>query len=163
MAVKPTNVVLSPSAPKVLASKPIQLNNLNVSLLVTSNIINERNGGYENVEEVFSIAQPTANLLSKLDSLSPSNVKGDGKSCPTLCHVSSLTLPIAMDGLIVAIQTQAEYLGKKKSWTRKIVLLTNGECPFEPEHWEAAVQKMDDFGVSLTVVSVLHLNVFNRR
>ncbi|XP_006454821.1 hypothetical protein AGABI2DRAFT_148177 [Agaricus bisporus var. bisporus H97] len=104
---------------------------------VTSNIINERNGGYENVEEVFSIAQPTANLLSKLDSLSTSNVKGD-----------------AMDGLIVAIQTQAEYLGKKKSWTRKIVLLTNGECPFEPEHWEAAVQKMDDFGVSLTVVGV---------
>lgn len=71
---------------------------------------------------------------------------------------SWLILIIAMDALIVAIETQAEYLRSKKSWTRKIVLLTNGECPFEPEYWERTVQKMDDYGVSLTVVSVFYFN-----
>jgi ATP-dependent DNA helicase 2 subunit 2 len=68
---------------------------------------------------------------------------------------------IAMDALIVAIETQAEYLRTKKTWTRKIVLLTNGECPFDREYWERTVQKMDDYGVSLTVVSVLCFNFPN--
>ena len=37
------------------------------------------NGGYHNVEEYISIAQPNAKTLAQLDELKPSSVSGDGK------------------------------------------------------------------------------------
>jgi ATP-dependent DNA helicase 2 subunit 2 len=43
----------------------------------TSNIINERNGGYDNVNEYIPIGQPNAAILSKIDALEPSEVSGD--------------------------------------------------------------------------------------
>jgi hypothetical protein len=50
------------------------------STIDTDNIINEKNGGYENVSEYIPIAQPTAATLSKLDELQPSSVIGDRAS-----------------------------------------------------------------------------------
>lgn len=61
-------------------------------------------------------------------------------------------LTSAIDGLIVGIETQDMYLTKKRSWTRKIVLVTDGESPMEVEEWEAIVKKMTSLNVSLTVV-----------
>ncbi len=52
----------------------------------------------------------------------------------------------------MGIETQDRVLGNKKTWTRKIVLLTDGESPMEVEDWEATVQKMNALNVSLTVV-----------
>src|SRR3984885_11402466 len=49
---------------------------------------------------------------------------------------------LAIDALIVGIETQAEYLASKKTWTRKIVIVTDGESPIEIEDWEATVNKM---------------------
>ena len=63
-----------------------------------------------------------------------------------------LTLGLAIDALIVAIETQDRFLGNKKTWTRKIVILTDGENPMEIEDCEATVKKMNDLGISLTVV-----------
>ncbi|KAJ3563470.1 hypothetical protein NP233_g8920 [Leucocoprinus birnbaumii] len=103
----------------------------------TDNIVNSKNGGYEHVEEYIPIAQPNAGTLAKLDELRPSSVAGD-----------------AVDSLIVGIETQADYLQSRKTWTRKIVLLTNAESPLELEDWEATVKKMDDLGISLTVIGV---------
>ncbi|KAG6831636.1 hypothetical protein H0H92_008713 [Tricholoma furcatifolium] len=102
----------------------------------TDNKINEANGGYEHVSEYIPIAQPNAATLSKLDMLKASDQCGD-----------------PVDALIVGIEAQAAYLGSKK-WTRKIVLVTDGESPIEVEDWEATAEKMNSTGVSLTVVYV---------
>lgn len=59
---------------------------------------------------------------------------------------------IAIDALIVGIETQDRFLGNKKTWTRKIVLLTDGENPMEIEDWEATVKKMNELDISLAVV-----------
>ncbi|KAF9457458.1 SPOC like C-terminal domain-containing protein [Collybia nuda] len=103
----------------------------------TSNIINEKNGGYDHVSEYIPISQPNAGTLSKIDALRPSEVSGD---------------PI--DALIVGIETQAQYLASKKSWTRKIVMVTDGENSIEVEDWEATVQKMNILTISLTIIGV---------
>ena len=60
----------------------------------------------------------------------------------------------AIDALIVAIETQAVHLANKKSWTRRIVLLTDGENPIEIEDWEATVSKMQDLNIGFTVMYV---------
>lgn len=73
---------------------------------------------------------------------------------PSHPQCSDLCPDLAIDALIVGIETQAEYLSNKKTWTRKIVLLTNAECPIEIEDWEKTVKKMDALNISLTIVSV---------
>lgn len=62
--------------------------------------------------------------------------------------------PTAIDALIVGIETQARYLGKKKTWTRKVVLVTDGNSEIETEDWEATVDKMNEMNVKLTIVGV---------
>lgn len=59
---------------------------------------------------------------------------------------------LAIDALIVGIETQDIYLEKKRTWTRKIVFVTDGESPMEVEEWEAIVKKMSSLNVLLTVV-----------
>lgn len=61
-------------------------------------------------------------------------------------------MPPAIDALIVGIETQDIYLEKKRTWTRKIVLVTDGESPMEIEEWEAIVKKMSSLNILLTVV-----------
>ncbi|KIJ21356.1 hypothetical protein PAXINDRAFT_123034 [Paxillus involutus ATCC 200175] len=103
----------------------------------TDNIINGKNGGYDHVAEYIQIGQPNAGTLAKLDELRASETAGD---------------PI--DALIVGIETQDVYLEKKRTWTRKIVIITDGENPMEIEDWEATVRKMASLNISLTVVGV---------
>ncbi|KAF9242344.1 SPOC domain-like protein [Melanogaster broomeanus] len=103
----------------------------------TDNIINEKNGGYDYVSEFIAIGQPNASTLAKLDELRASETAGD---------------PI--DALIVGIETQDVYLEKKRTWTRKVVLVTDGESPMEIEDWEATVKKMASLNIFLTVVGV---------
>jgi ATP-dependent DNA helicase 2 subunit 2 len=62
---------------------------------------------------------------------------------------------LAIDALIVAIETQNDYLSSKKTWTRKITLITDGENPIEIEDWEATVKKMDELSIGLTIMWVL--------
>ncbi|KAK0208010.1 SPOC domain-like protein [Desarmillaria ectypa] len=103
----------------------------------TDNIVNQNNGGYENVSEYIYIAQPNAATLAKLDRLEPSETTGDPIDC-----------------LIVGIETQANYLGSKTTWTRKIVLVTDGENPMEIEDWQATVKKLNDLDIALTIVGI---------
>ncbi|KAF8971598.1 SPOC domain-like protein [Flammula alnicola] len=103
----------------------------------TQNIVNAANGGYENVLEYIPIAQPNASTIAKIDALQPSTTSGD---------------PI--DALIVGVETQARYLANKKTWTRKVVIVTDGESPIEVEDWEATVNKMDSLNVILTIVGI---------
>ncbi|KAF9480417.1 SPOC domain-like protein [Pholiota conissans] len=103
----------------------------------TRNIVNAANGGYDNVLEYIPIAQPNSNTITKIDALEPSSVSGD-----------------PVDALIVGIETQAKYLVNKKTWTRKIILVTDAESPIELEDWEATAKKMNQLNVSLTVVGI---------
>lgn len=59
----------------------------------------------------------------------------------------------------MAIETQAQYLAKKKTWTRKIVLVTDGQSEIETEDWEATVDKMNDLDIRFTVVLVSVLSL----
>ncbi|KAI0770992.1 SPOC domain-like protein [Trametes elegans] len=103
----------------------------------TNNIVHDENGGYEHVSEYIPIAQPNATTLAKLQALEPSTVVGD-----------------PLDALIVAIETQDQFLGNKKTWTRNVCILTDGENPIEVEDWEATVKRMNDLNVHLTIVGV---------
>ncbi|KAG1738615.1 SPOC domain-like protein [Suillus paluster] len=103
----------------------------------TDNLVHEKNGGYNHVTEFIPIAQPNASTLAKLDALQPSETSGD---------------PI--DALIVGIETQNTYLEKKRTWTRKIVIITDGQSPMEIEDWEATVKKMNALNIALTVIGI---------
>ncbi|KIP04439.1 hypothetical protein PHLGIDRAFT_15192 [Phlebiopsis gigantea 11061_1 CR5-6] len=102
----------------------------------TSNIVNRKDGGYEHVYEFVPIGTPTAATIAKINSICPAEEIGD-----------------PVDALIVGVETQDRYLGNKKTWTRKIVMLTDGENPIELEDWEVAIDKMNDLKIKLTVVS----------
>ncbi|KAI0321008.1 SPOC domain-like protein [Amylostereum chailletii] len=103
----------------------------------THNVVNDKTGDYEYVTEYIPICQPNASTLSKLAALTPSETIGD---------------PI--DALVVGIETQHNYLASKKTWTRKMVLLTDGENPIEVEDWETIVEKMKALDILLTVVGI---------
>ncbi|TCD60796.1 ATP-dependent DNA helicase II subunit 2 [Steccherinum ochraceum] len=103
----------------------------------SNNAIHEKDGGYEHVSEFIPIGQPNAGTLAKLNTLEPSTEIGD---------------PI--DAIIVGIETQDKYLAKKKTWTRKMVLLTDGRNPIEIEDWEATAGKMNDLSIHLIIVGI---------
>ncbi|KAF9652062.1 SPOC domain-like protein, partial [Thelephora ganbajun] len=105
--------------------------------VVTQNILNERGDGYEHVYEYIPIAQPNSNTIAKLNALRATDMCGD---------------PI--DALIVAIETQHIYLSSKKTWTRKIVILTDGESPIELDEWENTAQAVNDRNIALTIIGV---------
>ncbi len=50
------------------------------------------------------------------------------------------------------METQAKYLISKKTWTRKMVLLTDGESPIEIEDWEATAGKMNERNIRFAIV-----------
>ena len=60
----------------------------------------------------------------------------------------------AIDAIIIGIETKDKYLAKKKTWTRKIVLLTDGENPIELGDWEETAKKINDLGIITTIMQV---------
>lgn len=58
----------------------------------------------------------------------------------------------ALDAIIVGFETQDKYLGNKKTWTRKMVLLTDGESPINLEDWELTADKIKSLAVITTIV-----------
>ncbi|KAI9512304.1 SPOC domain-like protein [Russula earlei] len=103
----------------------------------TDNVVNRTDGGYDNISEFLPIAQPSADTLSKLATLQPSNVSGD-----------------PVDALVVGAETLNNYLRTKRSWTGKIVLLTDGESPIHIEKWELIARKLTSFNFRITIIGV---------
>ncbi|KAJ7674432.1 SPOC like C-terminal domain-containing protein [Mycena rosella] len=104
----------------------------------TRNILNKRmKGGYDRVLEYIPVAQPNAGTLAKLDALEPSDEAGD-----------------PLDALIVAIETQDDYLGSKKTWTRKLVLVTDGESPIEVEDLPETINRINKLEIAMTIVGI---------
>lgn len=63
----------------------------------------------------------------------------------------------------MAAETQQQHLATKKTWTRKIFLVTDGESPIEEEDWDKIVAKLELYNVHLTIVLVsfsLSLSVY---
>ncbi|KAJ7171774.1 SPOC domain-like protein [Mycena crocata] len=104
----------------------------------TRNILNKRmKEGYERVEEYIPIAQPNAATLAKLDALQPSDEAGD-----------------PLDALIVAIETQDDHLGSKKTWSRKMVLVTDGDNPIEVTDLPETINRINKLDIALTIVGI---------
>ena len=68
--------------------------------------------------------------------------------------MSTFSSVSAIDAIIVAIETQDDYLKKKKTWTRKMVVLTDGESPMEVEDWELTVKKIKELQIITTIMWV---------
>lgn len=66
----------------------------------------------------------------------------------------------AFDALVVAAAVQQRYLNKK-AWTRKVILVTDGESPMELTDTEGTAKKLNEFGVKLTIVYVLNFDTPN--
>ena len=118
----------------------------------TDNIVNSADGGYDNVSEFIPIAQPTADTLTKLASLQASDVAGDRLSFSPCSSLTSLTPCSAIDALIVGAETLSNYLRTKRTWTGRIVLLTDGESPMEIENWESIAKKLSKFEYRITIM-----------
>ncbi|KAJ7451138.1 SPOC domain-like protein [Mycena latifolia] len=104
----------------------------------TKNILNKRmKDGYERVEEYIKIGQPNAGTLAKLDALEPSDDAGD-----------------PLDAVIVAIETQDDHLASKRTWTRKLVLVTDGENPIEVDDLPETINRINKLDISMTIVGI---------
>ncbi|KAG8758277.1 ATP-dependent DNA helicase II subunit 2 [Ceratobasidium sp. 423] len=105
----------------------------------TQNVVEDAHPGegYTHIVEYIPIAHPTPATLSKIAAITPSTHFGD---------------PI--NGIIVAIQTQSEYLIRKPSWSRRMVLVTDAETPLEIEDWEATVDKINELAINTTIIGV---------
>ena len=65
----------------------------------------------------------------------------------------------AIDGLIVALSMQKDEIGSKKTWTRKVVLVTDGENPLEVDDGdlEGTVKTINDWHVNTVIMCVKSL------
>lgn len=61
---------------------------------------------------------------------------------------------LAVDALIVAAETLSNYLRTKRTWTGRIVLLTDGESPIQIEEWELIAKKLSSFNFRITIMYV---------
>ena len=68
--------------------------------------------------------------------------------------LKSFTLILAVDALIVGAETLSNYLRTKRTWTGKMVLLTDGESPIEIEKWESIAKKLSGFNFRITIMCV---------
>ncbi|KAG8856720.1 ATP-dependent DNA helicase II subunit 2 [Serendipita sp. 411] len=105
----------------------------------TKNQINDsRPEEYYNVVEYIKIAHPTPATLTQLSRLKPSKeTNGD-----------------PLDGLIVAIDAQNKFLASKPSWTRKLILVTDGENPIETAEYKQTVEAMNNNKVVTSIVGI---------
>lgn len=60
----------------------------------------------------------------------------------------------AIDGLIVALFTQNQFLEKKRTWTRKAVIITDGQNPMEVEDDDLSgtITKVNEYNVDLSIM-----------
>ncbi|KAJ1310918.1 hypothetical protein OPQ81_009430 [Rhizoctonia solani] len=123
----------------------------------TNNIVEDAHPGegYTNIVEYIPITHPTPFTLSKIAAIAPSTHFGDRefRSCIKDSKLS-IGLFQPSNGIIVAIQTQSEYLIRKPSWTRRMVLVTDGETPLEIEDWEATTEKINELAINMTIIGV---------
>ena len=118
------------------------------------NCVNRDHGGYDHVTEYIPIGQPTAHTLDLVSAIRPHKTVGDRRSYPSQPASDIEDNHPAIDGLIVGIQTQEEYLVKKRTWTRKMVLITDGENPVITSDWQDTASKLDELEIKLAIVSV---------
>lgn len=105
----------------------------------TRNIINdERPDEYLHVTEYIDIAHPTPDTLAKISALKPSSdTEGD-----------------PLDGVIVALNAQNNFLASKPSWSRKLIIVTDGENPIATSDYKSTIETMNQNEVITSVVGV---------
>jgi ATP-dependent DNA helicase 2 subunit 2 len=68
--------------------------------------------------------------------------------------LTNFTSCLAIDALIVGAETLSNYLRTKRSWTGRLVLLTDGESPIQIEKWESIAKKLSSFNYRITIMYV---------
>ena len=56
------------------------------------------------------------------------------------------------------METQDRFLKSKKSWTRKMYLVTDADSPIELDEWKTTVEKMNSVDLIFTIMFVSFLN-----
>lgn len=144
----------------------------------TDNVVNEDKGGYNHVSEYIPIAQPNISTLAKLQQLRASqDCTGDRELTFEIQNGSFSDMRYeAIDAIIVGIQTQRKYLTitkkkkeeekkkqkkkkqkkkqeqEQKKWTRKMVLLTDGESPIVIEGWQRTAKEIKALVIITTIM-----------
>jgi ATP-dependent DNA helicase 2 subunit 2 len=69
---------------------------------------------------------------------------------------NSIRFTLAIDGIIVALFAQQQHLEKKRTWTRKLVLITDGENPLEldDDDLSGTINKIIEYNVDMTIMYV---------
>ncbi|PVF93424.1 SPOC domain-like protein [Serendipita vermifera] len=105
----------------------------------TRNAINdERPDEYFGIVEYIGIGHPTPDTLAKIAQLKPS-AETDGD---------------ALAGLIVALNAQNRYLASKPSWSRKLIVVTDGENAIDTTDYKATIEAMNDNNVQTSIVGI---------
>jgi ATP-dependent DNA helicase 2 subunit 2 len=94
---------------RMIASKTVEFGVATFGDNVTSNYLNDTQGGYENVHEIVSMGRPTTDTLSKLHQIRHGDQPGD-----------------LIDGVVVAHDTLLR-VNAGKAFNRVILLVTDGE------------------------------------
>jgi len=123
---------------KMLQGKTNEVGIILFGCEVTSNPLNEAQGGYENIFQFAPIDRPNVDLIRKMVDISVNdNMTGD-----------------LIEGLIVGLDMLRQRTEKKK-YNRKIYLITDGANPVEgAEDLPAVVEMMTNLEVELTVLGI---------
>ena len=60
----------------------------------------------------------------------------------------------ALDAVIVALNAQNNFLASKNSWTRKLILVTDGENPIATTDYKSTIEAMNQSQVITSIVCV---------
>src|ERR1700761_1772966 len=66
--------------------------------------------------------------------------------------IRSVPLPPALDAVIVAVETQDTHLASKRTWTRKMMLITDGDSPIEVEDLPETIKRINSLNIAVTIV-----------
>lgn len=101
----------------------ISIFTLSDSIEETNNIINEKNGGYDNVVEYIPIGQPNAATLSKIDVIEPSEFSGDRMFPPMSWFKYILSLVLQQSTpLLLALKLKQNTLPPRRPGHARLLL-----------------------------------------
>lgn len=121
---------------------------------ITNNQINDKQGGYENVNTIMYMNEPSTDLLKSLESKITSS---KSKNLKFFKNHKPHNLDIKgdwIDGLIVGFDMIYNKVGDKK-YTKRIFLITDGESEVkEPDQLDSIVDQLIKTDTSVNIISI---------
>jgi ATP-dependent DNA helicase 2 subunit 2 len=92
--------------------------------------------------------------LTKIGALQPSTSTDGDREWVLYYTRADSERPIALDAVIVALNAQNTFLASKNSWTRKLVVVTDGENPIATAEYKSTIEAMNQNEVITSIVYV---------